>query len=456
MSSGSRWRRSWWLAPLCLVAFLQALAYYAYLRDDPGSYNGAGAFGDQVEYLDLGQQLLRGEWLGRGHYMPGYPALLAVCQVVFGDARLGVALVQATLFVALVVGAAALAGRVFGPGARPWAAALVALNPSLGYYAGQTLTEFVTGVLLTAIAAVCVGYQRAPGPGRVGLLALLTAALVYVRSEYLGLVPLFGLLALILARGTLPLARGLAHGVALGGLVALLLAPWVARNAVATGEPSLHEASPVSNLLLMGTWFRVFDEPTFMELQRIQRARITDEEAVRQAASVGPRPDLSARYMEQARGPYERPLGEALREAAINVQMNPRQYLVNHFVLAPVLIWAGHTPVRQADVAAVPASARWLLWGAQLALVLVALGTAARGLRAPRSRALSLVFLLLAGFISAIHLIIAVDDRFTIPALPLVQLFAGAGLAAMIARIRQRTTVSMAAPRVAEPAASRR
>ena len=77
--------------------------------------------------------------------------------------------------------------------------------------------------------------------------------------------------------------------------------------------------------------------------------------------------------MEQSRGPYERPLLETLGLMAGNIQLNTRQYLVNHIVLAPILIWAGHTPVRQADAPRLPASVRYLIWGAELALLLLAL-----------------------------------------------------------------------------------
>src|SRR5205807_9949487 len=103
------------------------------------------------------------------------------------------------------------------------------------------------------------------------------------------------------------------------------IAPWVARYAVTTGTPALYNESPFSNLVLMGTWFRVFDEQTFSELQQIETASGPREDAIALASTVGPRPELSRRYTEQARGPYERPLGETLTLAAGNIQVNLRQ-----------------------------------------------------------------------------------------------------------------------------------
>src|SRR5690348_8113300 len=103
-------RRSWLIGVFAVLAFAQTLAYYVYLRDDPGNYNGAGAQGDQVAYIDLAQQVLHGTWQGAVHYMPGLPAVIAASQLLFGDPRLGIALVQAVIYAGMVVYAARLAG----------------------------------------------------------------------------------------------------------------------------------------------------------------------------------------------------------------------------------------------------------------------------------------------------------------------------------------------------------
>ena len=168
------------------------------------------------------------------------------------------------------------------------------------------------------------------------------------------------------------------------------------------------------------------------------------EDAIARAASVGPRPDLSQRYMEQVRGPYELPLGETLALALGNIQMNPRQFVVNHLVEAPVLIWAGRTPLRQADAPHLPSSGRYALWASELALVLLSLWQAVRALRAPDTRPLSVSFLAIVIFLTLLHVLIAVDERFTTPALPLVGLFAGGRLSELL-RGRQTAAVRYAA-----------
>jgi hypothetical protein len=427
------------------LAFAQTLVYALYLRDDPGNYNGAGAGGDQVAYIDLAQQVLHGTWQGAVHYMPGLPAVIALGQVLTGDPRLGIAVIQGVLYALVVLGAARLARQAYGERTAAWAAVCVGLNPALGYYAAQALTEFLTATVLLGVAAAVFAWSHQPTWRGAALAGALIGLTGYLRSEYLGLAVVFGLIVLWLGRTRLP-RLSLAFGQAglLVGATVLVMLPWVVRYAVVTGRPALYNESPVSNLVLMGTWFRVFDEQTFSQLQQIETAPGPREQAIQQASTVGPRPELSQRYMEQARGPYERPLGETLSLAFDNVRLNLRQYLVNHLLLAPVLIWAGHTPVRQADAPHLPSTARYVIWAAELVLLLLALWQAVRSLGDVSTQGLALSLLGVVVFLSAVHMLIAVDDRFTTPALPLIGLFAGVRLAQLVGS-RQRVAVRYAA-----------
>jgi hypothetical protein len=557
-------RRTWLIGAFAVIACAQTLAYYLYLRDDPGNYNGAGAQGDQVAYIDLAQQILHGTWQGAVHYMPGLPAIIAASQLAFGDPRLGIAMVQGLLFALLVVYAAHLATQAFGDPAGPWAAAAVALNPALGYYAAQALTEFLTGAVLLLLVGGVWSWSRAPSLARAIFIGALIGLLAYLRAEYLALAPVFAVLmwwlgahstaaqpsvlvenyesaaqpagvptssaskaqpagvptssaskaqpagiptsgaskaqpAGVPASGAsmaqpagipasgggaaqpagIPASGGgaaqpagiskgrspfdprrepepqrerakrsgtavKAQALAMLIATALVLSPWVLRYAVTTGAPALYNESPFSNLVLMGTWFRVFDEQTFTQLQQLESAPGPREQAIAQAASVGPRPELSQRYMEQARGPYERPLAETLALAAGNVQLNLRQYLVNHLVEAPILIWAGRTPLRQSDTPHLPATGRYVLWAAELALLALSLWQATRALHNSDTRGLAASFLLVVAFLTLVHIVIAVDERFTTPALPLIGLFAGGRLAELV-RGRQTAAVRFAA-----------
>jgi 4-amino-4-deoxy-L-arabinose transferase-like glycosyltransferase len=373
--------------------------------------------------------------------MPGLPLIIGIGQTLTGDSRLGIAVIHGVLYAGLVVFAARLATTTFGKDAGVWAAAGVGLNPALGYYAAQALTEFLTGCVLLGLAATVFTLSRTRQLRYAALAGLLIASAGYLRSEYLGLTVFFAAIVFWLGRSNR--ARALGAAALLVGVTVAAMAPWVARYTIVTGRPALYNESPFSNLFLMGTFFRVFDEQTFAELQRIETAPGPREDAIQKASSVGPRPELSRRYMEQARGPYERPLGETLDLAFGTIRLNASQYVVNHALLAPVLIWIGHTPVRQADAPRLPTSARYAIWGGELLLLLLAVWQAVAALRGPAA-AFALSFLAIALFLTLVHIVLAVDDRFTTPALPLVGLFGGARIAQLL-HARQRLALRYAA-----------
>jgi hypothetical protein len=84
------------------------------------------------------------------------------------------------------------------------------------------------------------------------------------------------------------------------------------------------------------------------------------------------------------------------------------------------------------------------MWAAELALLLLALWQAVRSVGDSSRSALALSLLGVVVFLSAVHILIAVDERFTTPALPLIGLFAGVRLAELVGS-RQRVAVRYAA-----------
>src|SRR5947207_1074609 len=186
--------KNWLIGAFALLAFVQTLAYYVYLRDDPGNYNGAGAQGDQLAYIDLAQQVLHGTWQGAVHYMPGLPAVIALGQLALGDPRLGIAVGQGLIYAVMVVFAARLAARAFGDSTSAWAAAGVGLNPAIGYYASQALTEFLTGAVLLLLVGTVYAWSQAPSTRAAIWAGLLLGAAAYLRAEYLALAVIFALI----------------------------------------------------------------------------------------------------------------------------------------------------------------------------------------------------------------------------------------------------------------------
>jgi len=84
-----------------------------------------------------------------------------------------------------------------------------------------------------------------------------------------------------------------------------------------------------------------------------------------------------------------------------------------------------------------------VLWGAELVLLLLALWQSVHALRDPDTFGLGASFLTVVLFLTVVHVLIAVDERFTTPALPLVGLFAGSRVASL-SRSRQRVAVGYA------------
>jgi hypothetical protein len=181
--------------------------------------------------------------------MPGYPALLAACHVLFGPGFTPVRVVQALVDTLTCLGAGALAVLLAAPAGRPraWVAGtwLAALCPFTANYAAAILTETpATFFTALAFALVFLATRRAEEKGRLDSLALaafaaagLTAGLgCYLRPETPILLAAPGLVLAFRWRRPRDLRRLVMTGLALGLGLALALAPWAVRNAVACGR----------------------------------------------------------------------------------------------------------------------------------------------------------------------------------------------------------------------------
>src|SRR3954465_841688 len=108
---------------------------------------------DQAEYLELGENLLKGQGLSfydarfyqsvYAYRMPGYPLFVAAGRTVHG-----VQFHQAIIDTSTVLAAYLLARRWLTKGASLLAAAAVALNPFMIYFSGLVLSETLYTSLL--------------------------------------------------------------------------------------------------------------------------------------------------------------------------------------------------------------------------------------------------------------------------------------------------------------------
>jgi 4-amino-4-deoxy-L-arabinose transferase-like glycosyltransferase len=187
---------------------------------------------DSARYLSLADSLLAGEgfsYHGREPTAadpPGYPLFLAGLAAAFGPGLWPVYLAQALLSAATVWLVAALARRLFGPGAGLAAGLLAAVDPLLFLFVATPLTE----TLYTFLAAGFLLLAAPPaGPVR-GLAAGLAAGAAALTR------PVVAGFALLLPAWRLARPGGRMAAALMAAGFCLLLGPWVARNWAALGE----------------------------------------------------------------------------------------------------------------------------------------------------------------------------------------------------------------------------
>ncbi len=182
---------------------------------------------DQVEYLELGRNLLQKHSLEfhdqrfdqtvRAYRTPGYPMLVALCG---GDLRI-IRIVQALIDTSTVLAAYLLARRWLSPRASLSAAFIVAINPFLIYFTGLVLSETLFIAMLAWGMALLAGWSG----------AVILALSVMVRPSALLLPILFSV-----ARVSNPCIRrgtGWKPVLQIIGAMAMVLTFWGFRNHLA-------------------------------------------------------------------------------------------------------------------------------------------------------------------------------------------------------------------------------
>jgi 4-amino-4-deoxy-L-arabinose transferase-like glycosyltransferase len=195
---------------------------------------------DAVLYDSLAQSLLRGDgfsYQGRAtaFVVPGYPAFLAGVYALFGRDLVAVGVVQAILGAISAVFVAATTARLAGPLAGWAAGVIVACYPHFLIWTGLALTENLF-LPLTAIALWALVRAEMEAHWRSYLLAgLALAAATLVRGNLVAFLPV----AVILAWSHGKQRRRWSYGVVLLCAAVTPLIPWVVRNAMVIGAPTL-------------------------------------------------------------------------------------------------------------------------------------------------------------------------------------------------------------------------
>lgn len=252
------------------------------------AWDGRNPVFDAAAYAKIAANLDRGEGftLGPGatqpasNYSPGLPLLVAgVYELSGGEhertARLLLALIGtlAVLFTYLI------GRRLSGPGAGLIGAGMIAIYPALLEYQGMLMGEPLAATLLSAavLAMLWTDNPRQSDPTRgssrpsaIWLFpGVLLGALALVRPEYIGVALLVSLVVLV-RRGVRDWRLTWAQALLVLVGVALIVAPWTVRNAVA-----LDRFVPVSTgggqVLLAGTYLPSDGDPERVGAEVVER-----------------------------------------------------------------------------------------------------------------------------------------------------------------------------------------
>jgi 4-amino-4-deoxy-L-arabinose transferase-like glycosyltransferase len=210
------------------------------LRVD-NAWEGRSPVYDAVAYASIAANLERGEGftLGReatqpaSNYSPGLPLLVGGLYGLSGGVHQRFARVVLALAGALSVLFAYLIGRrLAGPWAGLIGAAAVAVYPALLEYQGMLMTEPLAATLLSGAVLAMLWADDADRAARWLVPGLLLGALALTRPEYLAIsLPIAVVVFARGGRGSWRPCLGQA-ALMLAGL-ALAVAPWTVRNAVA-------------------------------------------------------------------------------------------------------------------------------------------------------------------------------------------------------------------------------
>ena len=402
----------WWLAAAALAL---RLAWVLLANPNPSLAGGDGPF-----YMHLANQIARGNGMQfNGMPMavvgPVYPAYIAGLQLLVGEpliqetARVGQALLSAVLALVLY----AIGCRLHSSAAGLWAAGLFALDLRFIVEAGSISTEtlFSLMLMLTVLAYL---QARAHAKPAWWMLAGVLAGLTALTRAVAQLLP-FVLLAHVWLQRR-PRVAGRHQLLLLAGF-AVAVAPWVVRNWVVFGSPSIGEGGAAHFWLgATGSGMWTGNEQMMVDVERLRIAPGAPQFAYLADAfhTILGNP---ARYiglrLQRMLGAYAQPFGTVAVAG----------------VFGDVSLKAAAGTWRTA-VAMLGYPVFWLklwiyLW--HFGSVLLSAAGVARYWRKP---SVWLLPLLVIGYMSALYAMLTIIPRYLFPIMPLYVVLAAAFLAA--------------------------
>lgn len=245
-------------------------------------------------YRQIAENLLARRTLAYGDFPtayrpPLYPLLLAFGMASGAAAEVCVAGLNLLAGVATVLLVVALGRQCGLDRAAYFAALLIAADPILLYWSARTMTETLATLLATLALWTLGWFSRRMSPGRALLAGVALGLAALCRPTFLPWAVLCAVGVAGLAPGSQ--RRRLATSAALMLGVAVMLAPWIARNALVMGRPIATTSHGGYTLLLgnnphfyeflrSGDWGSTWDHAEFIDeyLREVPPARSPAEE----------------------------------------------------------------------------------------------------------------------------------------------------------------------------------
>ena len=428
------------------VAIAHAALFVVYQRPDWETQ-----WTDQNGYLMLGRNLAQTgrytrfaatqDYVPEAIRTPMYPAFVALLDVVFGESRVVIAAAHALLFaiICLLVYEIALAAT-----SAPVALAAglaTALYPPLPYFGALVLTEVFATCLVTAGMAVWLAALRNDSTGLFVLSGVIFGATALTRPafEYL---PLFLIPAAVVATRE---ARGRRWrgGAIMFATFCVVIAPWLAYNAVFFKTVTFTPAGGPGRQLFEGSWQAELPGRVEAELTTLADANSDRKELDDKVRAVAARTQLPAetllRYVHQHQDirkiwiepvdPWQRMLSrieadhEYFRVGIENIRLHPVGHLWRRATRGTFLLWAAEIPVRYSDINRISPLTIRAIWLVQAALmVLAACGVVVLVQNGAVTEAFAMAALIL--YVSAVHVPLYSEARYSLPAKPIVVLLA--------------------------------
>ena len=262
--------------PAGLAALVIILLLGLGLRVDQ-AWEGRDPVFDAAAYATIAENLERGEGFTLGqaptqpasNYSPGLPLLVAGLYELTGGVHERTARVVLALIGAVAVLLTYLIGRrLSGVVAGLIGAGAIAVYPALLEYQGMLMSEPLAATLLTGAVLSILWATERTGLAAWLLPGALLGATAMTRPEYLGVAVLLAVVVFLRDRGDW---RGsLARGAILLAGVAVVVAPWTIRNAIA-----LDRFVPVSTgggqVLFAGTYLPSDGDPERVGAEVVER-----------------------------------------------------------------------------------------------------------------------------------------------------------------------------------------